>query len=67
MDVVHGLDALELEREQALELERIKTVNNVHAQLAAATMAAVNLSASVSEGVSNSASCNTSYSYDMTG
>ena len=57
----------QLQRLLALELERIKTVNNVHAQLAAATMAAVNLSASVSEGVSNSASCNTSYSYDMTG
>ena len=61
------LNINQLQRLLALELERIKTVNNVHAQLAAATMAAVNLSASVSEGASNSTSCSTSYSYDQTG
>lgn len=60
------LNIQQVQRLLALELERIKTVNNVHAQLAAATMAAVNLSAGVHESASNSSSCSTSYNYDRT-
>jgi hypothetical protein len=42
-----------------LDIEKSKTIMTVQAQLAAAAMTAVNLSASVSEAVQNSSSCST--------
>lgn len=46
-----------------MEMEQQKTLLSVQAQIAAATMSAMNLSAVAQESESNSASCNTSHSY----
>jgi len=48
-----------------LELDKNKTILTVQAQLAAAAMSAVNLSASVSESAANSSSCSVSNNYDF--
>jgi hypothetical protein len=46
-----------------LELDKNKTILTVQAQLAAAAMSAVNLSASISEQAQNSSSCSTNNNY----
>lgn len=48
-----------------LELDKNKTILTVQAQLAAAAMSAVNLSASVAEQASNSSSCAVNNNYDF--
>jgi hypothetical protein len=48
-----------------LELDKNKTILTVQAQLAAAAMSAVNLSASISESAANSSSCSVSNNYDF--
>jgi hypothetical protein len=48
-----------------LELDKNKTILSVQAQLAAAAMSAVNMSASVSESAANSSSCSVNNNYDF--
>jgi hypothetical protein len=52
-------------RTLALELDKNKTVLSVQAQLAAAAMSAVNMSASVNESAANSSSCSVNNNYDF--
>jgi hypothetical protein len=59
------LQITQSDRMLSLELERIKTVNNVYAQLAAATMSAVSLSAGISSSNSQGNSCSTSYNHSF--
>lgn len=48
-----------------LELDKNKTILSVQAQLAAAAMSAVNMSASVNESAANSSSCSVNNNYDF--
>ena len=60
------LDIQQLLRILDLESRRFDTTYKVQGQLAASSMSAVELSSSISERATNSASCTTEYRYDMT-
>jgi hypothetical protein len=53
----------QLQRIAELQMEQLKTMATVQSSLAAGAMSAVNLSAGVTEGVTNSTGCTTNYSY----
>ena len=55
----------QLQRILTLEQEGIQTIANVQAQLTASSMAAVNLSAQVTERADNSTSCNVNYAGEI--
>jgi len=57
------LNIEQLLRILSLEIDKGKTILGVQSQLAAAAMAAVNLSAGVSDSVSSSSGCSETYSY----
>ncbi len=60
----HGEIVLQTVLQRSAQLlEALKAIGTISAQLAAASMSAVNLSAGISSNESNQASCNTSYSF----